>query len=220
MKNWNLQAIICFCGLFTWIYRLWLMVQIWWKFRTFTLLPSLPTSIKVNCCCCCIFSRELGWKCRRDNFLLNMGAHRCLDSLPAIRFMHSGVHVLAFMGWPVNVPCVWLSCSSWAGWAVPAVKSRAGSQQRMDRAADSVLPKVQALLWNWTCAANLCQSEKTVWSQTLLNIRMVWQKFTAHQTPDSCIATKDSDCGTDSRSSARWGVQRSVQLVDLQIKLV
>lgn len=125
MKNWNLQRIICFCTLFTGIYRLWLMVQVWWKFRTFTLFPSLPTSVKDNCCCCCIFSRELGWKCKRVNFLLNMGAHRCLDSLPVIRFMHSSVHVLAFMGWPVNFPCVcgW-SCSSWAGGAVP------GSQQQ------------------------------------------------------------------------------------------
>lgn len=155
MKNWNLQAIICFCGLFTWIYRLWLMVQIWCKFRTFTLFPSLPTSIKVNCCCCCIFSRELGWKCKRVNFLLNMGAHHCLDSLPVIRFMHSSVHVLAFMGCPVNFPCVWLEL---------LLPSRGSTQQSRAGAstgwtADSELPKVQAGLSNWT-RATWCAGER------------------------------------------------------------
>lgn len=168
MKNWNLQGIICFCGLFTWICRLWLMIQVWWKFKTFTLFPSLPTSLKVNCCCCCIFSRELGWKCRRVNFLLNMGAHHCLDSLPVIRFMHSSVHVLDSWGDQlISRVCGW-SCSSWAGWAVPGSKQqcRAGSQQRLQRQAQRCLKykqcygnghmqlgvKVQAILWKCTRA--------------------------------------------------------------------
>lgn len=160
MKNWNLQGIICFCGLFTWIYRLWLMVQIWWKFRTFTLSPSLPTSVKVNCCCCCIFSRELGWKCRRVHFLLHMGAHRCLDSLPVIRSMHSSLRVLAFMGWAVNLPCAWLellllsraSCP----WEQTAVQ---GWEPAQPAASHSGLLQVQAVLAKWTHTAG-CVGEK------------------------------------------------------------
>lgn len=214
MKNWNLQRVICFCGLFTWIYRLWLMVQVWWKFRTFTLFPSLPTSVKVNCCCC-IFSRELGWECKRVNFLLNMGAHPCLDSPPVIRFMHSSVHVLAFMGWAVNFPCV---CDPpEQGELSLGANSRAGSQQRLQHHTQGC--------WKYSqdCETEHMQIGMVVRENNFIpdaskhssGFKYGMKKTYCHQPLDSCIATKGSDCSTDSRSSARWGVQRSAELVDL-----
>lgn len=156
-----------------------------------------------------------------------MGAHHCLDSLPVIRFMHSSVHVLDSWGDQlISRVCDW-SCSSWAGWAGSKQQHRAGSQQRLQQQAQCCLKykqycenghmqlgiKVQAILWEWTHAIRYVGEREQFYPKRFwASIRFLarFEEVTAHQPLDSCIATKSSGCGTDSRNSARWGVQRSV----------
>lgn len=152
MKNWNLQGIVCFSGLLIWISRLWLMVEVWWKFKTFTLFSSLPTSVKVNCYCC-IFSRDLGWERGRVNFLLNIGARSCLDSRPVIRSMRSGVRVLAFTGDQlVSLARLWLEVLLVSGANHPRPKHAQVQGWEPAEIAKLwlMLLEVQAVSWDWT----------------------------------------------------------------------